>query len=117
VLNSVLLRPLPVAHPEELYALDITESKFRAPQRFSYPLLEQMRGVTGDGVAAMSPVARMYSRFSGEQDIARVQLVSGEFFGLLGLAPAQGRFLAPSDDLGIGMHPVAVVSHAFWRGN
>jgi hypothetical protein len=38
VLNSVLLRPLSVAHPEELYALVITESRFRAPQRFSDPV-------------------------------------------------------------------------------
>jgi predicted permease len=117
VLNSVLLRPLPVIHPEELYALDITESRFRAPQRFSYPLFEQMRGVAGDGIAAMTRVARMYSRLAGEgeQEITRVQLVSGEYFGLLGLAPVQGRFLMPSDNLTIGMHAVAVVSHAFWR--
>lgn len=71
VLNSVLLRPLSVAHPEELYALDITESRFRAPQRFSYPLFERMREVAGGGIAAMSRVARMYSRTSreGEQEI------------------------------------------------
>ena len=117
VLNSVLLRPLPVAHPEELYALDITESRFRAPQRFSYPLFERMRGVAGDGIAAMSRVARMYSRTSreGEQEITRVQLVSGEFFEMLGLRPAKGRFLAPSDNVTVGTDPVAVVSHAFWQ--
>ena len=117
VLNAVLLRPLPVAHPEQLYALDITESRFRAPQRFSYPLFEQMRGSVGDGVAAMSRVARMYSRLTGEgeQDITRVQLVSGEYFTLLGLAAVRGRLLGPTDNLTIGEHPVAVVSHAFWQ--
>ncbi len=117
VLNAVLLRPLPVPHPEQLYALDITESRFRAPQRFSYPLFEQMRGSVGDGVAAMSRVARMYSRLTGEgeQEIARVQLVSGEYFSLLGLPPARGRLLGPADNLTIGQHPVAVVSHAFWQ--
>jgi hypothetical protein len=87
VLNAVLLRPMAVAHPEQLYALDITESRFRAPLRFSYPLFEQMRDAAPDGVAAMSRVARMYSRLSGEreQDITRVQLVSGEYFTLLGV--------------------------------
>jgi hypothetical protein len=80
VLNAVLCRSVPVVQPEQLYGLDITESKFRAPQRFSYPLFEQMRGAAGDGIAAMSRVARMYSRLAGacEQDIARVQLGSGE---------------------------------------
>jgi predicted permease len=117
VLNAVLLRPLPVVHPEQLYALDITESRFRAPQRFSYPLFEQMRGAAPDGVAAMSRVARMYSRLTGEaeQDITRVQLVSGEYFTLLGLAPERGRLLGPADNLTIGQHPVTVVSHAFWQ--
>jgi predicted permease len=117
VVNTVLLRPLPVAHPEQLYALDITESKFRAPQRFSYPLFEQMRAVAGNGVAAMSRVARMYGRFGSEgaQDIERVQLVSGEYFDLLGIRPAWGRLLAPADNLKIGEHPVAVISHAFWQ--
>jgi predicted permease len=117
VLNAVLLRPLPVAHPEQLYTLDITESRFRAPQRLSYPLFDQMRSVAGDGIAAMSRVARMYSRSSGggEQEIARVQLASGEYFRLLGIAPALGRLLDPADNLKIGAHPVAVVSHAFWQ--
>ena len=117
VLNAVLLRPLPVAHPEQIFALDITDSRFRAPQRFSYPLFEQMRNAAGDGIAAMSRVARMYSRVrgEGEQDIARVQLVSGEYFTLLGLAPARGRFLGRGDNLTIGQHPVAVVSHAYWQ--
>jgi MacB-like periplasmic core domain len=117
VLNAVLLRLLPVVHPEQLYSLDITESRFRAPQRFSYPSVEQMRGAAPDGVATMSRVARMYSRLAGEgeQDITRVQLVSGEYFTLLGLAPARGRLLGPEDNLTIGQHPVAVVSHAFWQ--
>ncbi len=117
VLNAVLLRPLPVARPEQLYALDISESKFRAPQRFSYPLFEEMRDVAGSGIAAMSRVARVYGRLSGEgeQETERVQLVSGEYFALLGLAPSLGRLLAPSDNLKVGEHPVVVVSHAFWE--
>ncbi|MBV9742671.1 MAG: hypothetical protein JO099_02825, partial [Acidobacteriia bacterium] len=43
VMNAVLLRPLPVAHPEDLFQVDLTESRFRAPQRFSYPMFERMR--------------------------------------------------------------------------
>ena len=65
----------------------------------------------------MSRVARMYSRLTGEseQDVTRVQLVSGEYFTLQGLSPARGRLLGPTDNLTIGQHPVAVVSHAFWQ--
>lgn len=34
---------------------------------------------------------------------------------MLGLRPAAGRFLAPSDNVTVGIDPVAVVSHAFWQ--
>jgi predicted permease len=118
VLNAVLLRPLPVvSDPEQLFELDISESKFWAPQGFSYPLFERMRQVAPSGVAAMTRVARMYGRIDGqgERDIERVQLVSGEYFDVLGLSPSRGRFIAPGDNLRIGDHPVAVVSHAFWQ--
>ncbi|MBV8819029.1 MAG: ABC transporter permease, partial [Acidobacteriaceae bacterium] len=117
VLNAVLLRTVPVPHPEELYSVDISESKFRAPQRFSYPQFVQMREVAGGQIAAMSRVARMYGMLDGEkeQETARVQLVSGEYFSLLGVAPSAGRLLTPADNVEVGQHPVAVVSHAYWQ--
>lgn len=42
-----------------------------------------------------------------------MQLVS--YFEMLGLRPAEGRFLAPSDNFTVGIDPVAVVSDAFWQ--
>jgi hypothetical protein len=51
----------------------------------------------------------------GEPQSAAVQLVTGEFFGVLGVAPQLGRVLAPDDNRTLGGHPVAVISDAFWR--
>src|SRR4029453_11872792 len=45
----------------------------------------------------------------------QTQFVSGNAFGELGVTPALGRLLTPSDDVIPGGHPVAVVSHAFWK--
>jgi predicted permease len=117
VLDAVLLRPLPVAHPEQLFALDLTEARFRAPQRFSYPMFERMRAVAPTGIAAISRVARMHGRMDGASELETipVQLVSGEYFRLLGIAPALGRLFGPSDNERIGEHPVAVISHDFWQ--
>jgi len=42
-------------------------------------------------------------------------LVSANYFDLLGLRPAVGRFFLPTDDRALGGEPVAVLSHAFWR--
>ena len=47
-------------------------------------------------------------------DIGRVQLVSGEYFSVLGTRPQVGRLLEPADNRSIGAHPVAVLSDAFW---
>ena len=119
VINAVLLRSLPVVHPEELFSLNVTGSNVPPANRFSYPLFEQMRGPVhrqGGEIAAMSRIARMRSMLDGESgpDIALVQLVSGEFFGLTGLQPARGRLLTPEDNRVVGGHPVAVISHDFW---
>ena len=86
--------------------------------RFSYPLFEQLRAgfPDPDGLAAMSRVARVRARLqSGEPEPANIQLVSGEFFGVLGLQPQLGRFLSPDDNRAVGGHPVAVISDAYWR--
>jgi predicted permease len=116
VIDAVLMRPLPVAHPEQLYQVDLSESRFRAPQRFSYPAFERMRDVAPNETASMSRIAHMHGRLDGEseQETDAVQLVSGEYFALLGISPALGRLLAPEDNVKIGEHPVAVISHDFW---
>ena len=119
VINAVLLRPLPVAHPEELFSLNVTGPNAPA-NRFSYPQFEQMRGPAhrADGeIAAISRIARMRSMLDGDRDAEStfVQLVSGEFFGLAGLQPVRGRLLTPDDNRIVGGHPVAVISYDFWQ--
>ncbi|HEY7390388.1 MAG TPA: ABC transporter permease, partial [Bryobacteraceae bacterium] len=44
-----------------------------------------------------------------------VQLVSGEYFRMLGIVPALGRVFGPGDNERVGEHPVAVISHDFWQ--
>ena len=41
-------------------------------------------------------------------------LVSGSYFPVLGVQPAIGRLIAPSDDQKVGESPVVVLSHAYW---
>ena len=44
------------------------------------------------------------------------EIVSGNFFDLMGISPSLGRFLRADDDVEPGGHPVVVVSHGFWQG-
>ena len=50
----------------------------------------------------------------GQSTIVFANLVSGNYFDLLGVRPALGRFFAADEDRTPGAHPVIVVSHAFW---
>ncbi len=118
VLNAVLLRPLPVAHPGQLYALNMPLSRNSVKDIFSYPMFERMRDVTAaNGIAALSRVmdTRVSVQGDAEPETDGVQLVSGEFFPLTGLAPALGRLLTPEDNRAPDGQPVAVISHDFWQ--
>lgn len=116
VLNAVLLRALPVAHPEQLFELTQAGSRYGRPDGFSYPLFERMRSVMPQGIVAMSRVARMHTVVDGsaETETRSVQLVSGSYFGLLALTLAIGRSLTPDDNRPSAPH-VAVISHDFWQ--
>src|SRR5688572_12762932 len=84
IANAVLLKTVPIAEPDQLYVMRY-QSRLPVQQRISYPFFEQLRGgfPASDGLAAMSRVARMRLTAEGEPQSAAVQLVSGEFFGVL----------------------------------
>jgi predicted permease len=52
--------------------------------------------------------------FRGETEMADGELVSGNYFDVLGVRPAIGRVLTPDDDRVPGAHPVVVLSHGYW---
>ena len=87
VANALLLRTLPVPQPEQLYQVRYLSRVAMTP-RFSFPFFEQLRAgfPAPDGLAAMSRVSRMRAQAaSGGLEAANVQLVSGEYFGVLDL--------------------------------
>ena len=52
---------------------------------------------------------------TGSTERVRAELVSGNYFSTLGVAPAMGRALLEDDDRQLGTHPVVVLSHVAWR--
>ena len=121
---QVILRSLPVSHPEQLYKVGkeiecCVEGGLQDDWRiFSYELYKQMRDHTQgvDGMAAVGAGATMVSaRADGEASVQplEVRFVSGNYFDLLGVKSFQGRLLRPEDDRE-GAAPVAVLSHTVW---
>ena len=117
IADAMLLRTVPVPEPEHLYVARY-ESRIPVAQRVSYPFFEQLRAgfPRTDGLATMSRVARMRLMTTGsEPQSASVQLVSGEFFGVLRLTPQIGRLLTVEDNRTLGDHSVTVISDSFWH--
>ncbi len=116
VLDAIVLRQLPVKSPSELVVLsrvglDEDES------RFSWPLYGLLRDATpGRQLAAMTPVTRMQTvGTDGTATLIAGQLVSGNWFSLLGVTPMQGRVFVDDDTRTINAPAAAVISEGFWQ--
>jgi predicted permease len=114
VVDALLLRTLDVKNPHELFELNRTG--FAQPNpRVSYPLFDRFRaGVPSLQFTAMAPAERMQVAADGNPELVLGQLVSGEWFDVLGVGASLGRVLGRSDDAGIGGHPVVVLSEPYW---
>ena len=116
--NALMLRPVPgTGDPERLVRIErVRRDGTGGFLSTSYPYYEQLRerSRTFDGVAAWGKLALTMSA-GGEGTATYGNLVSGNFFSVLGVRPALGRFFAPDEDRTPLTHPVVVVSEAFWR--
>ena len=124
--DQILLSPLPVQEPERLVNLSSPGPKPGSQSCnqagdcdvvFSYAMFRDLEA----GETAFSGVAahRLFGAnvaYNGITLNGQAMMVSGSYFPVLGLRPAQGRLIGPADDETIGAHPVAVVSHRFWQG-
>jgi predicted permease len=74
------------------------------------------RASTLSGLAAWDgPMAVSWSAGSGESDQLDAWFVSDNYFDVLGVRPASGRFFLPEENATPGTHFVAVLSHGFWQ--
>jgi hypothetical protein len=121
LINALFLNPLPVSKPAELVAVFTLDAN--NPTRFgnllpvSYPNLTDIRAhndVLTDVAGYSSPLPLSLST-DGAPERVFAQLVTGNYFDVLGLTPAAGRFFAADEDRTPGTHPVVVIGHGFWQ--
>lgn len=127
LLHAVLLRNLPVPHPEQLVLFGQgtwVGSQDTLPDRswqlFSCPFFQEFRqknDVFSNVAAIDSILFDSHGRVAAEPKVEKisVELVSGTYFQTLGLNPAAGRLLTDADDRKPGGHPVAVASYLWWQ--
>jgi len=115
--DKVLLQSLPVDRPEELLVLTSKEAKeSEFDNSFSYPMYQDLRdkNTVFSGVVARGG-AQMNVSYADQNERVRGELVTGNFFQVLGVRPWVGRLFTQDDDVTPGAHPVAVISYAFWN--
>jgi predicted permease len=114
LLDTVVLKPLPVRDPYRLYELQGYQNS--NPNRFSYPLVVEMakRQTTALGIVASGGIIADDIRIENralDKPVA-VRLATGNYFDLIGTTPQQGRLFSTSDD-DASMPLVAVISDHF----
>ncbi len=126
IVDAAMLRPLPVAHPEQL--IDVTFPKITDPgeealgenDSFSYPLYLALRTAARNAAhfGLFSYPSRREARIPGAAsplEHVMMQHVSGDAFEILGVRPTLGRLFSTDDDRTPGAHPFAVLSYEYWR--
>ncbi|MGA7786180.1 MAG: ABC transporter permease, partial [Candidatus Acidiferrales bacterium] len=120
--DQILLRALPVSHPEELVVLrnpgPFSGSIWAdgdSSMSFSYPMYKDLR----DHVPTFSGLIAKFSvdlsvAGQGRTERGQGELVSGNYFQVLGVRPFLGRVFSMDDETAPGANPVAVLSYGYW---
>ena len=116
LINALLLRTLPVRDPQQLVLVDRSNMESKHLTSFPYPFYRELRDHNDvfSGILCytnMSPSLRVGAspeRVTGE-------LVSGNYFDVLGVRPYLGRLLTQDDDRVPGSGRVVVLSYGFWQ--
>jgi putative ABC transport system permease protein len=119
LIDTVLVKTLPVQDPQRLFFVDNSGGKSGGSSGPPYPCFERLRDHNRflSGIAAFSERQFKVS-IDGVPERVRGQHASGSYFELLGVRAIHGRLLTPADDAEPGRGgpdgPVAVISDAFW---
>lgn len=117
LVDTLLLRPLPVPHPKELRSLFLTLPEH--PQPFlSYPMFQSLQA-HNQAFTSLAAWANRRFQFASNNEVIHVdgELASGRYFSMLNVAPVIGRTFTEADDHPFGGNdgPVAVISDRFWN--
>ena len=126
VVNSLLLKMMPVHEPQRLVVVgDLTRTNGRSNGTprvdiFSYPLYKEFRDrnsvFTGLCAAASDHRVEVDTGQGGPLDQKNSgRMVSGNYFSLLGLEPAAGRLISDADDTNENENPVVVLGYEYWE--
>src|SRR5207253_1951176 len=117
LVDAVLLKHLPVREPDRLSQL-IRAGFDHDSDDFSYPIFRNMaeRARPFADLVADADIGGDKAVIDGTiEERVYHDVVSANYFSVLGVGPAIGRIFSSEDDREPGKHPVAVISYGFWK--
>jgi predicted permease len=117
LIDTALLKMLPVHDPEQLVELRAVNPAFDVNNNFSYPAFKSFENQTQvlAGALAFRKLADVDVEMDGRSELAQGQVVSGNYFSVLGVRAVFGRTILPTDETAPGQNPVAVIGYDYWR--
>jgi predicted permease len=117
LVNWLLLRPMPVAHPEQISVLAFRQRHGDTQNQFSVPDYRVVRSQTQNIFSDLAGYQIGIDGFSinGKADRLLTYYVTGNFFRMLGMQPAFGRLLLPEEGENVDSDPVIVLGYPYWQ--
>ena len=119
LVNAILMQPLQVRDIDRLVTINTTEVRNNAPavlngtSRLNFEDLRDQNTVLSG--ASLAGFVGLALSGSGEPEQLAAQMVSGNFFEVLGAPMAAGRAFLPEEDRQLGEHPVTVMAYGLWQ--
>ncbi len=117
MVNSFLLKPLPVKDPEQITVLAFQLKKGPLQNNFSIPELEDLQAQTTSVFSDV--IGDLYGAggltVNGKTEPIYVYFVSGNYFTGLDVKPYLGRFILPSEGSPTALSPVVVLGYNYWK--
>jgi putative ABC transport system permease protein len=114
VVNGVLLNPLPFPHAEQLVTLAESKPNFSTGSISYLNFRDWQRGSHTFSSMAISRSISFSLTGAGEAEQLKAELLSSDYFSLLGVKPVIGRMFAPGEDE-VGAAPIAMISEGLWK--
>lgn len=116
IVNGLLLRPLPVPHPEQITVLSMKQQGGDGFQMFSYPDFQDIRSQAVSSAEVFGYRTGLVSLIAdGKGDHCVISRVTGNYFSALGVKPLLGRLILPTEGQTPGADPIFVLGYSYWQ--
>jgi len=125
MVDWLILRSLPIKDPQQIHVLAFFRPGGNSEIEFSYPEFLDLQKQTTDVFSGVTPF--IFGGLAGQQNSqsgltadgttnpVETAYVGGDFFSLLGISPATGRFILSTEGKTAGADPIVVLSYNYWQ--